>query len=222
MPHRPGHGTQRRKYESKGLGSKPDTSAYKEAAQSMKSAGIKSLSGATTSDDKGKKAREIQEQFRNKSSNDSNQSDSIVPKKKPPPDEEKKDFQIVAPGKDPDRDDRPKSKGIMKSETKSPNVFGLEYNMDLTLPSDTLVTSIVEQPTDLKVNLQNNDFKTNVTNTIMEFVPASLQDTVGASFVVAQAYFDKGITLDFDKTSEVTLDWADDFTITYTKQLGAN
>jgi len=222
MPHRPGHGTQRRKYESKGLGSKPDTSAYKQAAQSMKSAGIKSLSGATTSDDKGKKAREIQEQFRNKSSNDSNQSDSIVPKKKPPPDEEKKDFQIVAPGKDPDRDDRPKSKGIMKSETKSPNVFGLEYNMDLTLPSDTLVTSIVEQPTDLKVNLQNNDFKTNVTNTIMEFVPASLQDTVGASFVVAQAYLNKGIAFDLDKTSEVTLDWADDFTITYTKQLGAN
>jgi hypothetical protein len=221
MPHRPGHGTQRRKYES-GLGSKPDTSAYKQAAQSMKSAGIKSLSGATTSDDKGKKAREIQEQFRNKSSNDSNQSDSIVPKKKPPPDEEKKDFQIVAPGKDPDRDDRPKSKGIMKPDTKTENVFGLEYNMDLTLPSNTLLTPSADQSTDLKVNLQNNDFKTNVTNTIMEFIPASLQDTVGASFVVAQAYFDKGITLDLDKTSKVTLDWADDFTITYTKQLGAN
>ena len=215
MPHRPGHGTQRRRYENKGLGSKPDTSAYKQAAQSMKSAGIKSLSGATTSDDKGKKAREIQEQFRNKSSNGSNQSDSIVPKKKPPPDEEKKDFQIVAPGKDPDRDDRPKSKGIMKSETKSPNVFGLEYNMDLTLPSDTLVTSIVEQPTDLKVNLQNNDFKTNVTNTIMEFVPASLQDTVGASFVIAEAYFNKGIDFDVGKTGKVTLDWADDFSIQY-------
>ena len=215
MPHRPGHGTQRRKYENKGLGSKPDTSAYKQAAQSMKSAGIKSLSGATTSDDKGKKAREIQEQFRNKSSNHSNQSDSIVPKKKPPPDEEKKDFQIVAPGQDPDRDDRPKSKGIMKSETKSPNVFGLEYNMDLTLPSDTLVTSIVEQPTDLKVNLQNNDFKTNVTNTIMEFVPASLQDTVGASFVIAEAYFNKGIDFDVGKTGKVTLDWADDFSIQY-------
>ena len=224
MPHRPGHGTQRRKYENKGLGSKPDTSAYKQAAQSMKSAGIKSLSGATTSDEKGKQAKQKQEDFRNQSSgnNNNNQSDPIVPKKKPPPDKEKKDFQIVAPGKDPDRDDRPKSKGIMKSETKSPNVFGLEYSMDLTLPSDTLVTSIVEQPTDLKVNLQNNDFKTNVTNTIMEFVPASLQDTVGASFVVAQAYFDKGIAFDLDKTSEVTLDWADDFTITYTKQLGAN
>ena len=224
MPHRPGHGTQRRKYESKGLGSKPDTSAYKQAAQSMKSAGIKSLSGQTTDNEKGKQAKQKQEDFRNQSSgsNNNNQSDPIVPKKKPPPDEEKKDFQIVAPGKDPDRDDRPKSKGIMKSENKSPNVFGLEYDMNLTLPSDNLVTSIVEQPTDLKVNLQNNDFKTNVTNTIMEFVPASLQDTVGASFVVAQAYFDKGITLDLNKTSEITLDWADDFTITYTKQLGAN
>ena len=208
MPHRPRHGTQ-------GLGSKPDTSAYKQAAQSMKSAGIKSLSGATTSDDKGKKAREIQEQFRNKSSNNNNQSDPIVPKKKPPPDEEKKDFEIIAPGKDPDRDDRPKSKGLMKSETKSPNVFGLEYNMDLTLPSNTLLTPSVEQSTDLKTNLQNNDFKTNVTNTIMEFVPASLQDTVGASFVIAEAYFNKGIDFDVGKTGKVTLDWADDFSIQY-------
>ena len=127
----------------------------------------------------------------------------------------KKDFQIVAPGKDPDRDDRPKSKGIMKSETKSPNVFGLEYNMDLTLPSDTLLSPSADQSTDLKVNLQNNDFKTNVTNTIMEFVPASLQDTVGASFVIAEAYFNKGIDFDVGKTGKVTLDWADDFSIQY-------
>ena len=217
MPHRPGHGTQRRRYENKGLGSKPDTSAYKQAAQSMKSAGIKSLSGQTTDDEKGKQAKQKQEDFRNQSSgnNNNNQSDPIVPKKKPPPDEEKKDFQIVAPGKDPDRDDRPKSKGIMKSETKSPNVFGLEYNMDLTLPSDTLLTPSADQSTDLKVNLQNNDFKTNVTNTIMEFVPASLQDTVGASFVIAEAYFNKGIDFDVGKTGKVTLDWADDFSIQY-------
>jgi len=212
MPHGGYHGP------TKGLGqssNKPDTSAYKQAAQSMKSAGIKSLSGATTSDDKGKKAREIQEQFRNKSSNNNNQSDPIVPKKKPPPDKEKKDFEIIAPGKDPDRDDRPKSKGIMKSETKSPNVFGLEYNMDLTLPSNTLLTPSVEQSTDLKTNLQNNNFKTNITNTIMEFVPASLQDTVGASFVIAEAYFNKGIDFDVGKTGKVTLDWADDFSIQY-------
>ncbi len=217
MPHRPGHGTQRRKYENKGLGSKPDTSAYKQAAQSMKSAGIKSLSGATTSDEKGKQAKQKQDDFRNQSSgnNNSNQSDPIVPKKKPPPDKEKKDVQIIAPGQDPDRDDRPKSKGIMKSDTKQDNVFGLEYNMDLTLPSNTLLTPSADQSTDLKVNLQNNDFKTNVTNTIMEFVPASLQDTVGASFVIAEAYFNKGIDFDVRKTGKVTLDWADDFSIQY-------
>ncbi len=217
MPHRPGHGTQRRKYENKGLGSKPDTSAYKQAAQSMKSAGIKSLSGATTSDEKGKQAKQKQDDFRNQSSgnNNSNQSDPIVPKKKPPPDKEKKDVQIIAPGQDPDRDDRPKSKGIMKSDAKQDNVFGLEYNMDLTLPSNTLLTPSADQSTDLKVNLQNNDFKTNVTNTIMEFVPASLQDTVGASFVIAEAYFNKGIDFDVGKTGKVTLDWADDFSIQY-------
>ena len=103
----------------------------------------------------------------------------------------------------------------MKSDTKQDNVFGLEYNMDLTLPSNTLLTPSADQSTDLKVNLQNNDFKTNVTNTIMEFVPASLQDTVGASFVIAEAYFNKGIDFDVGKTGKVTLDWADDFSIQY-------
>tara|TARA_R100001460_G_scaffold107303_1_gene155810 strand:+ start:754 stop:1401 length:648 start_codon:yes stop_codon:yes gene_type:complete len=211
MPHGGYHGT------TKGLGqssSKPDTSAYKQAAQSMKSAGIKSLSGATTSDDKGKKAREIQEQFRNKS-NSNNQSNTIVPKPKPKPDEKKKEIQIIAPGKDPERDDRPKSKGLMKSESKPTNVFGLEYDMNLTLPSDNLVTSIVEQPTDLKTSLQDNNFKTNVANTIMEFVPESLQETVGASFILAEAYFNKGIDFDVGETAKVTLDWADDFSIQY-------
>ena len=211
MPHGGYHGP------TKGLGqssNKPDTSAYKQAAQSMKSAGIKSLSGATTSDDKGKKAREIQEQFRNKS-NSNNQSNTIVPKPKPKPDEKKKEIRIIAPGKDPERDDRPKSKGLMKSESKPTNVFGLEYDMNLTLPSDNLVTSIVEQPTDLKTSLQDNNFKTNVANTIMEFVPESLQETVGASFILAEAYFNKGIDFDVGETAKVTLDWADDFSIQY-------
>lgn len=214
MPHRPGHGTQRKRYESKGLGSKPDTSAYKQAAQSMKSAGIKNLSGQTTGDDKGRQAKQKQDDFRNQNNNN-NQSDPIVPKKKPPPDEEKKDIQIIAPGKDPDRDDRPKSKGIMKTETKPANIFGLEYNMDLTLPSNALLAPTIEEPTDLKTSLQDNNFKTNVTNTIMGFVPEALQDTVGASFILAEAYFNKGIDFDVGKTGKVTLDWADDFSIQY-------
>ena len=49
----------------------------------------------------------------------------------------------------------------------------------------------------------------------MEFVPASLQDTVGASFVIAEAYFNKGIDFDVGKTGKVTLDWANDFSIQY-------
>ena len=228
MPHRPGHGTQRRRYENKGLGSKPDTSAYKQAAQSMKSAGIKSLSGATTSDKKGKQAKQKQEDFRNQSSgsNNNNQSDPIVPKKKPPPDEEKKDFQIVAPGKDPDRDDRPKSKGIMKSENKSPNVFGLEYDMNLTLPSTvdsfgTFATTTDSQSTNFaddlilaagkedlvnaienpniknaikvgqniatKVILQDNGFQQSTTNFIDGNVPEIVKDTIGASYIIANA-----------------------------------
>ena len=228
MPHRPGHGTQRRKYESKGLGSKPDTSAYKQAAQSMKSAGIKSLSGQTTDNEKGKQAKQKQEDFRNQSSgsNNNNQSDPIVPKKKPPPDEEKKDFQIIAPGKDPDRDDRPKSKGIMKSENKSPNVFGLEYDMNLTLPSTvdsfgTFATTTDSQPTNFaddlilaagkedlvnaienpniknaikvgqniatKVILQDNGFQQSTTNFIDNNVPEIVKDTIGASYIIANA-----------------------------------
>ena len=226
MPHRPGHGTQRKRYESKGLGSKPDTSAYKQAAQSMKSAGIKNLSGQTTDDDKGKQAKQIQDDFRNQNNNNNNQSDPIVPKKKPPPDEEKKDYTIVAPGKDPERDDRPKSKGIMKTETKPANVFGLEYNMDLALPSTvdafgTFATNVDSQPTNFtddlilaagkedlvnaienpnvknaikvgqniatKVILQDNGFQQITTNFINENVPEIVKDTIGASYVIANA-----------------------------------
>ena len=245
MPHRPGHGTQRRKYESKGLGSKPDTSAYKQAAQSMKAAGIKSLSGATTPDEKGKQAKQKQEDFRNQSSgsNNNNQSDPIVPKKKPPPDEEKKDFEIIAPGKDPDRDDRPKSKGLMKSDTKPENVFGLEYNMDLSLPStvDSFGTFATTPTTTSKVNkteeldsmvlaptktsfvsdvvaaigedalvnaienpnvkniitaggnvakemiLKDNGFVERVANFVDENIPETVKNTVGASYIIANA-----------------------------------
>ena len=226
MPHRPGHGTQRKRYESKGLGSKPDTSAYKQAAQSMKSAGIKNLSGQTTDDDKGKQAKQIQDDFRNQNNNNNNQSDPIVPKKKPPPDEEKKDYTIVAPGKDPERDDRPKSKGIMKTETKPANIFGLEYNMDLALPSTvdafgTFATNVDSQPTNFtddlilaagkedlvnaienpnvknaikvgqniatKVILQDNGFQQITTNFINENVPEIVKDTIGASYVIANA-----------------------------------
>ena len=62
--------------------SKPDTSSYKQAAESMKSAGISNLSGSTTSDKKGKEAKKIQQTFQNNNNNNNN-VDPIIPKPKP-------------------------------------------------------------------------------------------------------------------------------------------
>lgn len=62
--------------------SKPDTSAYKQAAESMKSAGISNLSGSTTSNKKGKEAKKIQQTFQNNNNNNNN-VDPIIPKPKP-------------------------------------------------------------------------------------------------------------------------------------------
>ena len=262
MPHRPGHGTQRKRYESKGLGSKPDTSAYKQAAQSMKSAGIKNLSGQTTGDDKGRQAKQIQDDFRNQNNNNNNnQSDPIVPKKKPPPDEEKKDYTIVAPGKDPERDDRPTSKGLMKTETKPANVFGLNYNMDLVLPSnvdsfgtfattptttsevdktkeldsmvlepktnfvsdvivaigeDALVNAIenpniknaikVGQNIATKVILQDSGFQQSTTNFIDDNVPEIVKDTIGASYIIANAAITGNLNLKRKLTDNIEVE----------------
>ena len=132
----------------------------------------------------------------------------------------------MAPGKDPDRDDRPKSKGIMKSENKSPNVFGLEYDMNLTLPSavdsfGTFATTTDSQSTNFaddlilaagkedlvnaienpniknaikvgqniatKVILQDNGFQQSTTNFIDNNVPEIVKDTIGASYIIANA-----------------------------------
>tara|TARA_R110001632_G_scaffold89422_4_gene192783 strand:- start:782 stop:1579 length:798 start_codon:yes stop_codon:yes gene_type:complete len=62
--------------------SKPDTSSYKQAAESMKSAGISNLSGSTTSNKKGKEAKKIQQTFQNNNNNNNN-VDPIIPKPKP-------------------------------------------------------------------------------------------------------------------------------------------
>ena len=114
----------------------------------------------------------------------------------------------------------------MKSETKSPNVFGLEYNMDLTLPSTvdsfgTFATTTDSQPTNFaddlilaagkedlvnaienpniknaikvgqniatKVILQDNGFQQSTTNFIDGNVPEIVKDTIGASYIIANA-----------------------------------
>jgi len=80
MPHKGYHGS----VQGLGQSNKPDTSAYKQAAESMKSAGISNLSGSTTSNKKGKEAKKIQQTFQDNNNNNNN-VDSIVPKPKPKP-----------------------------------------------------------------------------------------------------------------------------------------
>ena len=184
--------------------SKSSVHPYKQAAESMKSAGIKSLSGATTSDDRGKKAKKIQKDYR------SNQNkDSIVPKPKPKPDE-KKEFRVTVPGQDPDLDDRPKSKGIMKKDDALSSLrdtqFDLKYDMSL---SGEKIPGLMETDYSFSPMIQDETFTEKVERYIYNNVPEPLHNTVGASYAIATAAVEQEYTFD----SGVTLDWKDDMTI---------
>ena len=184
--------------------SKSSVNPYKQAAESMKSAGIKSLSGATTSDDRGKKAKKIQKDYR------SNQNkDSIVPKPKPKPDE-KKEFRVTVPGQDPDLDDRPKSKGIMKKDDALSSLrdtqFDLKYDMSL---SGEKIPGLMETDYSFSPMIQDETFTEKVERYIYNNVPEPLHNTVGASYAIATAAVEQEYTFD----SGVTLDWKDDMTI---------
>ena len=184
--------------------SKSSVTPYKQAAESMKSAGIKSLSGATTSDDRGKKAKKIQKDYR------SNQNkDSIVPKPKPKPDE-KKEFRVTVPGQDPDLDDRPKSKGIMKKDDALSSLrdtqFDLKYDMSL---SGEKIPGLMETDYSFSPMIQDETFTEKVERYIYNNVPEPLHNTVGASYAIATAAVEQEYTFD----SGVTLDWKDDMTI---------
>ena len=190
-----------------GMGSAPPEkkiNPYKQAAQSMMSAGISSVSGSTTSDDKGKKAKKIQKDYR------SNQNkDSIVPKPKPKPDE-KKEFRVTVPGQDPDLDDRPKSKGIMKKDDAlSPlrnTQFDLKYDMSL---SGEKIPGLMETDYSFSPMIQDETFTEKVERYIYNNIPEPLHNTVGASYAIATAAVEQEYTFD----SGVTLDWKDDMTI---------
>ena len=180
--------------------SKSSVNPYKQAAESMKSAGIKSLSGATTSDDRGKKAKKIQKDYQ-----ENQNKDSIVPKPKPKPDE-KKEFRVIIPGQDPDLDDRPKSKGIMKKDDAlSPlrnTQFDLKYDM-------SLIPGLMETDYSFSPMIQDETFTEKVERYIYNNIPEPLHNTVGASYAIATAAVEQEYTFD----SGVTLDWKDDMTI---------
>ena len=213
MPHGGYHGS----VQGLGQSNKPDTSAYKKAAQSMMSAGISNLSGSTTSDKKGKKAKKIQQTFQNNNNNNIN-VDHIVPKPKPKPDEKKKELRLTIPGSDPDKDDRPKTgvtTGANKAKDEGPNIFGnLQYNMDLSQPVTSLMVN-EDTITAPKLALQNEVFQFNVEDFVMNNIPESLHDTVGASYAIVKAYVDQGFDFDVGNSGQVTIDWANDLSIKY-------
>ncbi len=213
MPHGGYHGS----VQGLGQSNKPDTSAYKQAAQSMMSAGISNLSGSTTSDKKGKKAKKIQQTFQNNNNNNNN-VDPIVPKPKPKPDEKKKELRLTIPGSDPDKDDRPKTgvtTGANKAKDEGPNIFGnLQYNMDLSQPVTSLMVN-EDTITAPKLALQNEVFQFNVEDFVMNNIPESLHDTVGASYAIVKAYVDQGFDFDVGNSGQVTIDWANDLSIKY-------
>ena len=213
MPHGGYHGPKKTKVDPR-----------KQAAQSMMSAGISSLSGSTTSNKKGKEAKKIIQNFQNNNNNNSNNNnnnnnvDPIVPKPKPKPDEKKKELRLTIPGQDPDIDDRPKTRSTTggtipnKAKDEGPNLFGnLNYNMDLTTPSSLMAN----ETTAPKLALQNDALKFSVEDFVMSNVPESLHDTVGASYAIVKAYIDQGFDFDVGKSGKVTLDWAKDFSIQY-------
>ena len=208
-----------------GMGSAPPkkkTNPYKQAAQSMMSAGISSISGSTTSDKKGNEAKKRQEDYRDRNRN--NNVGPIVPKPKPKPDEKEKDIRLTTPGQDPDLDDRPKTrKGIMEEEVENP--FALQYNMDLTEGENLTPISLMATPTESV--LQNETFQISMTDYIMDKIPEELHNTVAASYVLAEAAITGNIELQKDLTdnSKITFkvdDWGNNMEVVYNLTIGDN
>ena len=182
---------------------------YKQAAESMKSAGIKSLSGATTSDDKGKKAKKIQSDYQ---SNQGNQNkDSVIPKpdKEKVKDDYKSDKIILSKTafnkKYADKLDRPKSGGIMKQDDTYTNPYALKYDMSLSGE----IPGLMETDYSFSPIIQDKTFKEKVERYIYSNIPEPLHNTVGASYAIATAAVEQEYTFD----SGVTLDWKEDMTI---------
>jgi hypothetical protein len=235
MPHRPGHS----RYGGStpgpvGMGSAPPkkkTNPYKQAAESMMSAGIKNLSGSTTSDKKGDEAKKRQKDYRDRNRN--NNVDPIVPKPKPKPDEEKKDIRVTIPGQEPERDDRPTSgvtTGIMDKDTTSnisSNNFGLEYDMTLKGADIVPASFSLMDTTPTESVLQNETFKVSMTDYVMDNIPEEYHNTIAASYVLAEAAITGDIELQKDLTdnSKITVkvnNWGENMEVMYNLSMGGN
>ena len=185
--------------------SKSSVNPYKQAAESMKSAGIKSLSGATTSDDKGKKAKKIQSDYQ---SNQGNQNKDSKPDKEKVTDDYKSDKLILSKTafnkKYADKLDRPKSGGIMEEKIENP--YDLKYDMSLSGE----IPGLME--TDSPI-IQDETFKEKVERYIYSNIPEPLHNTVGASYAIATAAVEQEYTYDVNEAISVTADWKEDMAI---------
>jgi hypothetical protein len=186
--------------------SKSSVNPYKQAAESMKSAGIKSLSGATTSDDKGKKAKKIQKDYQE------NQNKDSKPDKEKVTDDYKSDKLILSKDelrkKYADELDRPKSGGIMKKDDTNLDYispFNLEYDMSLSGE----IPGLMETGYSFSPMIQDETLQKKVERYIYSNIPKSLHNTVGASYAIVTAAVEQEYTFD----SGVILDWKDDMTI---------
>ena len=186
--------------------SKSSVNPYKQAAESMKSAGIKSLSGATTSDDKGKKAKKIQKDYQE------NQNKDSKPDKEKVKDDYKSDKIILSKDelrkKYADELDRPKSGGIMKKDDTNLDYispFNLEYDMSLSGE----IPGLMETGYSFSPMIQDETLQKKVERYIYSNIPKSLHNTVGASYAIVTAAVEQEYTFD----SGVILDWKDDMTI---------
>ena len=197
--------------------SKSSVNPYKQAAESMKSAGIKSLSGATTSDDKGKKAKKIQEDYK---SNQGNQNKDSKPDKEKVKDDYKTDKLILSKTafnkKYADKLDRPTSVGIMKQDDTNLNYvspFNLKYDMSLSGE----IPGLMETGYSFSPMIQDETLQKKVERYIYSNIPKSLHNTVGASYAIVTAAVEQEYT--FDSIS-ITADWKKDMTLMLNILLG--
>ena len=184
--------------------SKSSVNPYKQAAESMMSAGISSVSGSTTSDDKGKNAKKIQSDYQ---SNQRNQNKDSKPDKEKVKDDYKSDKIILSKTafnkKYADKLDRPTSVGIMEEKIENP--YDLKYDMSLSGE----IPGLMETDYSFSPIIQDKTFKEKVERYIYSNIPEPLHSTVGASYAIATAAVEQEYTFD----SGVTLDWKEDMTI---------
>jgi len=225
MPHVTGHSPH-------GGGTSKGINDRKQAAQSMMSAGISSVSGSTTSDKKGDRAKKIQENFQRDNNNNRNNNVTPIipkPKPKPKPDEEKKEFRVTIPGKDPEVDDRPTSgvtTGIMDKDTTSNNL-GLEYDMTLK-GADVVPASFgLMDTTPTESVLQNETFQVSMADYVMNNIPEEYHSTISASYILTKAAITGDIELQKDLTDNSKIsfkvnNWGKNMGIMYKLTIGNN